>query len=77
MDTILGILIESSVRSTIIFAAMACILWGMRVKSPVIRHRAWTGVLVVMLFLPCISLWAPRIAVPILPPERHYARKSP
>lgn len=47
---------------------MTSVLWAARVKSPAIRHRAWAGVLVVMLFLPALSLWAPRIAVPILPP---------
>jgi TPR repeat protein len=67
MSSILEVLIESSVRITIIAAAMALVLWGMRIKSPAIRHRAWTGVLLVMLFLPLLSLWAPRIPIPILP----------
>ena len=46
---------------------MALVLWGMRIKSPAIRHRAWTGVLHVMIFLPVLSLWVPRIPIPILP----------
>jgi GWxTD domain-containing protein len=69
MDTILRVLVESSVRATAIAFAVASVLWAMRVKSPAIRHRAWTGVLVAMLLLPALSLWAPRIAVPILPAE--------
>jgi hypothetical protein len=72
MDMILGILLESSVRSIIIVAAMACILFGMRVKSPSIRHRAWTAVLITMLFLPFFSLWGPRITIPILPPDSSF-----
>jgi len=68
MDAILGVLGESSIRTIVIAIAVAGILRGMRVKSPVICHRAWTGLLLVMLFLPIISLWAPRVAIPLLPP---------
>jgi TPR repeat protein len=67
MSSILEVLIGSSVRIIIIAAAMALVLWGMRIKSPAIRHRAWTGVLHVMIFLPVLSLWVPRIPIPILP----------
>jgi len=67
MDTILGILAGSSVRIVIIAIPIACILWGMRVKSPKIRHRAWTGVLIAMLLLPFLSLWIPKIPIPLLP----------
>jgi GWxTD domain-containing protein len=69
MDTILEVLAESSVRAIVIAAATALVLWGMRVKSPAIRHRAWTGVLVTMLFLPFISVWSPRIVIPVLPED--------
>jgi GWxTD domain-containing protein len=68
MDAILGVLGESSIRTIVIAIAVAGILRGMRVKSPVICHRAWTGLLLIMLFLPIISLWAPRIVIPLLPP---------
>jgi hypothetical protein len=67
MSSILEVLIESSVRAIVIATAIALVLWGMRVKSPAIRHHAWTGVLVVMLFLPFLSIWAPRIDIPVLP----------
>ena len=67
METILEILGESSVRAIVIAFATAFVLWVLRVKSPVICHRAWTGVLVAMLFLPVFSVWAPRITIPVLP----------
>jgi hypothetical protein len=76
MDTILGVLVESSVRATVIATAVACVLWGMCVKSPAIRHRAWTGVLLAMLLLPILSLWAPRIAIPLLPPDPGFQMKG-
>ncbi len=69
MNAILGVMAESSVRAVTIAAAVALILWAMRVKSAAIRHRAWTGVLLTMLFLPMLLVWAPRIAIPILPAQ--------
>ena len=67
MKTILEVLGESSVRAIIIALATACVLRALRVKSPGICHHAWTGVLMAMLCLPFFSLWAPRIAIPVLP----------
>jgi GWxTD domain-containing protein len=77
MDTILGALGESSVRATVIAIAVTCTLRGMRVKSPVICHRAWTGVLLVMLILPVISIWAPRISIPLLPAASNPEAQKP
>ena len=45
MKTILEVLGESSVRAIIISLTTACVLRVLRVKSPGICHRAWTGVL--------------------------------
>jgi outer membrane assembly lipoprotein YfiO len=67
MDTILELLFEASIRTIVIAVAVSCILWAMRVKSPAVAHRAWTGVLLIMLCLPVLSLWAPRLALPLLP----------
>jgi GWxTD domain-containing protein len=67
MKTILEVLGESSLRAMIIALATACILRVWRVKSPGTCHHAWTGVLIAMLCMPFFSLWAPRIAVPVLP----------
>lgn len=67
METILEILGESSVRAIVIAFATAFVFWVLRVKSPGICHRAWTGVLVAMLCLPFFSIWAPRITIPVLP----------
>jgi outer membrane assembly lipoprotein YfiO len=67
MDTILKLLLDGSIRTIAIAIAVSCVLRAMRVKSPAVAHHAWTGVLLMMLFLPVLSLWAPRIAIPILP----------
>ena len=67
MDTLFAVLFESSVRAILIAIAVACVLRAMRVMSPAVSHRTWTGVLLVMVFLPLLSLWAPKIAIPLLP----------
>ncbi len=68
MDAILRILVESSLRALVIAVAVASVLQAMRVKSPVVLHRAWTGVLLATLILPAFSLWGPKIPLPLLPP---------
>ena len=68
MDTAFVVLWDSSLRAAIMVIGVMIILRALRVKSPSVLHRAWTGVLVAMLALPVISSWAPRIPVPILPP---------
>ncbi len=64
----MGVLAWSSARAIVMAVAVALVLWAMRVKSPAVRHRAWTGVLLVMLLLPAFSLWVPKLAIPLLPP---------
>jgi GWxTD domain-containing protein len=68
MDAVFGILLDSSVRSLMVAAAVAGTLMALRVKSPAILHRAWTAVLISILLLPALSLWFPRISLPVLPP---------
>jgi GWxTD domain-containing protein len=68
MEAIVRVLAVSSVRATIIALAVGVVLWVLRVRSPAIRHRAWTSVLAAMLLLPVLSAWGPKIAVPLLSP---------
>src|SRR5512136_419205 len=77
MKTILEVLGESSVRAIIIFFTTACVLRGMRAKSPGICHRAWTGVLMAMLCLPLLSIRVPRINIPVLPAASIPAAQKP
>lgn len=70
MNTILGVLAGSSIRVMVIAIPVACILWGLRIRWPSTRHRVWSGVLICMLLLPLLSLWAPKIPVPLLPAYR-------
>ena len=65
----MDILVESSVRSTLIVAAVALVLKAMRVASPSIRHAAWTGVTLMMLSLPALVAWGPDASVRLLPAD--------
>ncbi len=60
-------LLESSLRATLIAAAVAAILPLLRVRTAAARHAAWTGVLIVMLLLPAWTMWGPKAAVRMLP----------
>jgi beta-lactamase regulating signal transducer with metallopeptidase domain len=79
MDAILKLLFEASIRSIVIAIAVGCVLRVMRVKSPAVAHRAWVGVLLIMLILPVVSLWAPRMPIPLLsaPSTRQETGKMP
>jgi beta-lactamase regulating signal transducer with metallopeptidase domain len=76
MDAIWELLSDASVRAIIIAIAVGFILQAMRIKSPAVAHRVWAGVLLIMLFLPVVSLWAPKITIPLLPstPIHHEAQ---
>jgi hypothetical protein len=60
MKTILEIMGESSARAITVALTTACVLRGLRVKSPGICHHARTGVLMAMLCLPLFTIWAPK-----------------
>ena len=77
METFCRVLVESSLRATIMASGVSVVLWIVRIQAPAIRHRAWTGVLAAMLFLPVLSAWDLKVAVPLLPPvSRGVPQKS-
>ena len=61
---ILDTLGEAATRALVVAAVVALALTLFRVKTPGIRHAAWTGALVVMLLLPVVSGWMPTVPVP-------------
>jgi GWxTD domain-containing protein len=68
MDTILQILGECAIRATVVMVTVILILRALRVRSPRVLHRTWTGVLLAMLLLPAIKIWSPGIPLRVLPP---------
>jgi uncharacterized protein (TIGR03435 family) len=67
------LLFECAVRSTLIAAATAAVLSGMRIKNVVARHYAWTGVVLFMLGLPLFINFGYRIPLEVLPAIRQNA----
>jgi bla regulator protein blaR1 len=63
------LLIESAVRATLIAAAVALVLWAMRIKTASVLHAVWASVVVWMLLLPAWVVWGPKAPLRILPPE--------
>ncbi len=64
MDTVL---LESSLRAVVMFAAMAAVLALFRVRSGAARHAAWSAVLLTMLLLPAWTAWGPEMPLRVLP----------
>src|SRR5262245_27229195 len=60
------LLAESAVRVTAVALAVAVILKILGIRAPRLLHRAWTAVAALMLVLPALLAWGPRIAVPVL-----------
>ena len=61
------ILAESAVRITVLALAVAFVLKVLGIRAPRQVHRAWTVVTALMLLLPALLAWAPRVTVPVLP----------
>lgn len=62
-----SLFIEIAVRAALIAAGTAVVLWALRIKTPAVRHSAWTAVLLGMLLLPIWSVSGLKVLVPVLP----------
>ena len=60
------ILAEAALRVTVLALGVAAVLRVLRLRSPRLLHTAWTAVVVIMLLMPAILMWGPRLAVPVL-----------
>ena len=61
------ILLESTLRSTLIAACFALVLASVRIGSAAARHRWWTALVLIMLALPIVTAWGPRWRLEIVP----------
>ncbi len=66
---VLDSLLEASARATAVVALIGLTLAAFRVKTPAVRHAAWTGALVVMLALPVASGVLPTVPLPLWVPQ--------
>jgi beta-lactamase regulating signal transducer with metallopeptidase domain len=65
IEVLFGILLDSSIRISVVAAIVALILAMSRIRSSDCRHAAWTAVLCAMLLMPVLPYWVPSIAVPL------------
>jgi len=68
-ELVLDTLLETSVRATVVAAMTGLALAVFRVKTPSVRHAAWTAALVVMLLLPVASRYLPTVPLPAWVPQ--------
>lgn len=62
------LLLECAIRSTLIIAAAAVVVFVMRIKNAEARHSTWTGVLLFSLALPLLVASGYTVPLRILPP---------
>lgn len=63
----MAILVEASIRATLVAGVIGLVLAALRVRASGVRHAAWTAVLGAMLLMPVLPLWVP--AIPIAMPS--------
>jgi beta-lactamase regulating signal transducer with metallopeptidase domain len=61
---LIRVIVESSIRSALVAAAVALILSAFRLRDASLRHGAWTAVLTAMLLMPALLYVTPSIALP-------------
>lgn len=59
--------VEFVVRTSLLAAAVALLLRGLKIRTAATRHGVWTAVLFVMLLLPAWLVWGPKVGLPLLP----------
>ena len=66
----MALLAEAALRVTVLALGVAAVLRVLRLRSPRLRHTAWTSVVVTMLLMPAILKRGPRLDVPCCPVTR-------
>ena len=59
-------ILEWSLRVTLLAAGAGAVLMLLRVRAAAVRHLAWTGVMLAMLLLPAWVAWGPRVPIALL-----------
>jgi beta-lactamase regulating signal transducer with metallopeptidase domain len=67
VSALLPILLDASVKATIVLALAAAATLALRRRSAALRHLVWTAAIVAVLVLPVVIAIVPRVAVPLVP----------
>jgi bla regulator protein BlaR1 len=59
--------LECTIRAALLVAGTAAVILVLRVKDAAVKHKIWTGVMVLMLMLPAWTAWGPKASVRLLP----------
>lgn len=62
--------VDTAVKSLLLAAIVATVIWLFKLRNSHVRHRLWTGVLAAMLTLPLLSPIVPQLRLPISVPQR-------
>jgi Zn-dependent protease with chaperone function/tetratricopeptide (TPR) repeat protein len=68
------VLLDASVRITLVAIAVCGIVYLFRVRSSSLRHKAWLGLLSAMLLMPVLPRLAPRLQIPVAGPAQPMTR---
>ena len=61
------LLLECAVRALLIALGTGAVLRAIRIRTPAACHKAWAGVMLLMLLLPVWTVWGPKASVAVLP----------
>lgn len=70
MTFLFQVLLDASVRISLVAIAVCGAVYLFRVQSSSLRHKAWSGVLLAMLGMPVLPRVMPRLEVPVAAPAR-------
>src|SRR5690349_15713916 len=69
--------LECAIRAALIVGGTAAVLYASRLKVAAVKHRVWTGVLLLMLLLPLWTAWGPKAPLRFLPARVEKAVNAP
>jgi beta-lactamase regulating signal transducer with metallopeptidase domain len=64
---LVSVLAESALRALLIAGTIGAIVKATRIESAAVRHGVWTGVLVLMLASPILSILGLKVSLPVVP----------
>jgi hypothetical protein len=68
------VLLDASVRISLVAIAVCGIVYLLRVQSSSLRHKAWQGVLFAMMLMPVLPRIVPRLEIPVVAPAQSATR---
>jgi beta-lactamase regulating signal transducer with metallopeptidase domain len=74
MTFLFRVLLDASVRISLVAIAVCGVIYLFRIQSSSLRHKAWLGMLFAMLSMPVLPRIVPALEVPVVAPELSIAQ---